>query len=283
MAALSLQTTKCLGREPRLRSMRCCQHGQTSNPALEKGYWTEAVLELAADSSTSIPSLCARRRSARARQVAGTIGVVKVLFREIRAGDAAAVTARLDANPILVGAIAKAPPAKDDGQSTLQVAIKTGRFEVAHLLLDRGADVHFMDQSPINAWNTPVLHDAIRAAVFSSRFGVNRALPGEPASVEVMNTREHSDRAYGVLERVIALGADPSVTDSCGNPALMRAVLDSRQVLYDLALPDRDADLRRVFSLLLGAGADPEWVDERRGARAADIFADEAVREFLPR
>jgi ankyrin repeat protein len=79
---------------------------------------------------------------------------MKVLFREIRAGDAAAVSARLDANPILVGAIAKAPPAKDDGQSTLQVAIKSGQFEVAHLLLDSGAYVHFMDQSATNAWNT---------------------------------------------------------------------------------------------------------------------------------
>jgi ankyrin repeat protein len=86
-----------------------------------------------------------------------------------------------------------------------------------------------------------------------------------------------------VLERVIALGADPSATDSYGNPALMRAVLDARQVLNDSPQPDRDADLRRVFSLLLEAGADLEWEDPRQGACAADIFGDEAVREFLPR
>ncbi len=205
-----------------------------------------------------------------------------VLFREIRNGDATAVAARLDANPALVDAIAKAPPAKDDGQSTLQVAIKAGRFEVAHVLLDRGADVDFIDQSPRNAWNAPVLHDAIRAAVFSSRYGVNRALPGEPARVEIVNTGEQFDEAFGVLERVLALVADPSATDSYGNPALMRAILDSRQVLHDLALPDRDADLRRVFALLLAAGADPEWIDSRRGLRLADLFADEAVSEFLP-
>lgn len=57
-----------------------------------------------------------------------TLGVMKVLFREIRHGDATAVAARLDANPALVDAIAKAPPAKDDGQSTLQVAIEAGRL-----------------------------------------------------------------------------------------------------------------------------------------------------------
>ena len=45
-----------------------------------------------------------------------------------------------------------------------------------------------MDQSEVNSW-TPVLHDAIRAAVFSSRFGRNRALPGSPR-IEVMNTAE---------------------------------------------------------------------------------------------
>ena len=211
-----------------------------------------------------------------------TLGVMKVLFREIRDGDATAVAARLDANPALVDAIAKAPPAKDDGQSTLQVAIKAGRFEVAHVLLDRGAAVDFMDRSPRSAWNAPVLHDSIRAAVFSSRYGVNRALPGTPARVEIVNTGEQFDEAFGVLERVLALGADPSATDSYGNPALMRAILDSRQVLHDLSLPDRDADLGRVFALLLAAGADPKWVDPRRDLRLADLFADEAVSKFLP-
>ena len=211
-----------------------------------------------------------------------TLGVMKVLFREIRDGDATAVAARLDANPALVGAIAKAPPAKDDGQSTLLVALKAGRFEVAHLRLDRGADVDFIDQSPRNAWNAPVLHDAIRAAVFSCRYGVNRALPGGAARVEIMSTGHQFAQAFGVLERVLALGADPSATDSYGNPALMRATLDSRQVLNDLALPDRDADLGRVFALLLAAGADPAWVDPRRHLRLADLFAEEAVSKFLP-
>ena len=211
-----------------------------------------------------------------------TLGVMKVLFREIRNGDVTAVAARLDASPALVDAIAKAPPAKDDGQSTLQVAIKAARFGVAYVLLDRGADANFMDQSPLNAWNAPVLHDAIRAAVFSSRYGVNRAMPGEPARVEIMSTSERFDEASGLLERVLDLGADPSATDSYGNPALMRAILDSRQVLHDLALPDLDADLRRVFALLLAAGADPGWVDPRRDLPLADLFADEAVRTFLP-
>jgi ankyrin repeat protein len=206
---------------------------------------------------------------------------VKALFREIRAGDVGAVAARLGANPDLVHAIAKAPPKKDDGQSTLQVAIKAGRFEVANLLLDAGADVNYRDVSELNRWNTPVLHDAVRAAVFSSRFGNNWALPGEPARIEVLNTGEQFDRAFSVLERMISLGADPLAHDSAGNPALWRAVLDARQVLRDFELPDLDEDLRRVFDLLLQAGADPDYVHPTLGKRAADGFADEPVRRFL--
>ncbi len=73
---------------------------------------------------------------------------MKALFRDIRAGDVSAVTVRLGDDPNLVHATAKAPPKKDDGQSTLQIAIKSGQFEVAHLLVTRGADVNFVETSP---------------------------------------------------------------------------------------------------------------------------------------
>ena len=205
---------------------------------------------------------------------------MKQLFREIRAGDVDAVSTRLRERPALVGAIASAPPRKDDGQSTLQVAVKSGQFAVAHLLLDRGADVNFVDASEVNRWHTPVLHDAIRAAVFSSRFG--RSSTFGPPRVEVHNTREDFDRAYAVLERMVALGADPLAVDSADNPALWRATIDADQVMEEgLELPDRDADLRRVFDLLLGAGADPDHVHARLGKTVREMFAGEPVLGFL--
>lgn len=208
---------------------------------------------------------------------------MKQLFREIRAGDVEAVSARLRERPALVGAIASAPPKKDDGQSTLQVAVKSGQFAVAHLLLDLGADVDFVDASGLNHWHTPVLHDAIRAAVFSSRFGRSSTF-GEPGTVEVYSTREQFDRAYGVLERMVALGADPLAVDSADNPALWRATIDADQVMEeDLELPDRDADLRRIFDLLLGAGADPDHVHARLGRTVREMFAGEPVLRFLDR
>lgn len=137
------------------------------------------------------------------------LATMRALFSEIRAGAHEAVARRLDREPSLVHAIAASPPKKDDGQSTLQVAIKAAQFEIADLLLDRGADATFIDASSLTTWHAPVLHDAIRATVFSSRFGRNRALPGHPPKVEIMNTLDNFDRAFAVLTRVIERGADP--------------------------------------------------------------------------
>lgn len=69
---------------------------------------------------------------------------MKAFFKEIRAGDLEAVRSRLEANSTLVDATATAPPRKDDGQSPLQVAIKSGQFDIAHVLIDRGANVNFI-------------------------------------------------------------------------------------------------------------------------------------------
>jgi ankyrin repeat protein len=207
---------------------------------------------------------------------------MRVLFKEIRAGDLVAVVARIDADPDLVRAVAKAPPKKDDGQSVLQVAIKSGNFEVANALIDKGADVNFIDSSALNRWNTPVLHDAIRAAIFSTRWGCNRALPGEPRAVEMMSTLEQFHRASGVLKRIIDNGADLNAKDSFGNPPLIRAVLDARQVLSEPDLIALQVDLHMIFDLLLSAGADALWVDPRTTHRMVDDLDGQPVRQFLP-
>ena len=206
---------------------------------------------------------------------------MKALFSEIRRGDVLAVSARLDGDPQLVHAVAKAPPKKDDGQSTLQVAIKSGRLDVAHLLLDRGADMNYMDKSAVNRWNMPVVHDAVMAAVMSARYGRNRALPSEAPQVEMMSTRERFEAAFGLLERMVRGGADLRAVDSFGNDALGRAVLDARQVIDEPLLPELDQDLGRVFALLISAGADLDRVDPKSGRTLAEQFAGEPVAQFL--
>jgi hypothetical protein len=216
------------------------------------------------------------------RTGAGRLGAVKALFAEIRQGDTAAVTSRLDRDPALVDAVASAPPKKDDGQSALQVALKSGQFAVADLLLDRGADVNHVDSSEINPWNVPIVHDAIRAAVMSARFGRNRALPGAPPRIEITNTSERFEEALGLLTRIIDAGADLNAIDSYGNPASHRAVLDARQIIDEPILPALTVDLDRVFALLLAAGADPDWIDPRAGQTIAQRYADDPVARFLP-
>ena len=139
----------------------------------------------------------------------------------------------------------------------------------------------FTDQSKLNTWNTPVLHDAIRATVFSTRWGRNRALPGAEPRIEMMSSQERFESALDVLERILAAGAETNAVDSYGNPALSRAVLDARQVLDEPVLSDLEADLRQVFGALFGAGAKMDWVDQRTGATLADSFAHEPVGRFL--
>src|SRR5262245_51587125 len=94
---------------------------------------------------------------------------VKALMDAIRKHDNGTARKLLAGNPELVNACASAPPKKDDGQSPLQIAFKCGNFEMAGLLMDQGANVNFMEESEINEWRTPVLHDALRAAAFTAR------------------------------------------------------------------------------------------------------------------
>ena len=197
---------------------------------------------------------------------------MKALFREIRAGDLNAVRRRLDKQPALVAVTAKAPPKKDDGQSPLQVAIKSGSknaFAVANALLDYGADVSFRETSEINEWTAPVLHDGVRAAVFSSR-GV------------ADNGAALSDAGFALLRRLLDMGAEVNGLDSYGNDAITRFALDARQVW----IPRNDQevlrpDLRRIADLLFEHDADPSRIHPRRQQSLLHLFAEDPVIEFL--
>jgi hypothetical protein len=190
---------------------------------------------------------------------------IKALFRAIRSHDNGTVRSLLADEPRLLSVCATAPPKKDDGQSPLQVAFKAGNFEAAGLLLDLGADVNFHETSTVNNWTAPVLHDAIRAAIFS----------------------DDADAGLALLERLFQLGADPNATDSFGNSTLHRALLDARirinhlpgfpQTIDD---PDLKHKLERVFAALLRAGAKPDFVTTQ-SAPPSQFFADEPVMTHL--
>ncbi|MEI7683680.1 MAG: ankyrin repeat domain-containing protein [Planctomycetota bacterium] len=66
---------------------------------------------------------------------------ITTLFRAIRDGDLGTVQEMVAANKELVNVCRSAPPKKDDGQSPLQVAFKTGQVAIAAYLIDQGANV----------------------------------------------------------------------------------------------------------------------------------------------
>ena len=74
---------------------------------------------------------------------------MKKLFNAIRSENLDEVKAIIDKKPDLENCTAKQPPKKDDGQSPLQVALKTGAFDICDYLIDNGADLNF--------WRTSLL------------------------------------------------------------------------------------------------------------------------------
>lgn len=121
---------------------------------------------------------------------------MKKLFKAIRSKDFEQVKEIIINKPDLVNCVAKQPPKKDDGQSPLQVALKTGAFDIADYLIDMGADLNFIeDTSCCNSWRIPVIQDAIIAAVMNCRWNTNNKYTG----FTVFSTKEDAERAFATL------------------------------------------------------------------------------------
>jgi hypothetical protein len=215
---------------------------------------------------------------------------MKKLFVAIRNGDLGTVMELVEKKPELISCTAKQPPKKDDGQSPLQVAIKSGNTDIAEYLLDLGADVNFMEQESCNEWKMPVVHDAIMAAVMCSRYIY---LPWGEKEWKLCKTKEQSDKAFHILERmVVEKQANINRHDSYGNSSLGRAILDARQILpryyyaeqklEDKPLNDElKEDLTRIFNLLLKHGANINEVDARLGKSFSEYYSKEPVAQFF--
>lgn len=193
---------------------------------------------------------------------------MKKLFKAIRNSDINEVKEIITKKPELVNCVAKQPPKKDDGQSPLQVAFKTGNTDIAEYLIDMGANVNFIeDESCCNSWRTPVLHDAINCAVMLSRWNTNDDLRG----FKVYSTKERADEGLRLLKKMIATGADVNAIDSHGNSGLNRFVLQANQILpsYNyvehkegkdrLFTDELHTDLRNILQELKNAGADVNY------------------------
>lgn len=211
---------------------------------------------------------------------------MKKLFVAIRQNDLQLVKELISNDPDLVRCTAKQPPKKDDGQSPLQVALKTGRFDMADYLLDMGADPNFMESEDcVNNWRTPALHDAVMAAVMESRWCNLHPFTHE---YEVMSKTEDTDRAYSVLERMIQLGGNVNLPDSIGNNAVWRFCLSADQILPKddndksyLFSDEVHYDLLRILSLLKSSGADFNYVRRDLNSSVMDFYTKGAVKSLL--
>ncbi|MBN2877901.1 MAG: ankyrin repeat domain-containing protein [Bacilli bacterium] len=175
---------------------------------------------------------------------------IKSIFKAIRNQDFNLVKKLIDEKPELINACNFSPPKKDDGQSPLQVAFKVGQFEIAELLISKGANVNFIEQSTVNEWTAPVIHDCIRAIIFSTLFEPN----------------ERFEYGLKILNQMILNGADVNAEDSYGNNCLHRAILDSRQVVThpDVNISLAPTQLKQVFDTLTQTGANPDQGTDNR-------------------
>ena len=198
---------------------------------------------------------------------------MKKLFTAIRNGEFDEVVEIINKKPELVNCTAKQPPKKDDGQSPLQVAFKVGGFEIAKFLIENGANINFIEQSEVNKWNTPVLHDCIRATIFQCR--------------TLKKDTKVFDFSFSLLNEMLKRGANPNSLDSYGNSCLGRTILDAKQMIDNPlfegktswageGLTDEERNIvlnqiRSVFKSLIDTGANPDFFDSRRKSAKDDI------------
>lgn len=208
---------------------------------------------------------------------------MKKLFTSIRNKDLTNVKSILEDKPSLITAVSTGAPKKDIGQSPLQIALKSSSTEIINYLLDKGADVNFIESEEIQTWRCPAIHDAINRAIMSSRWNVNHS-----DELEVFNTEKAANEAFDILKRIITLGADVNAKDSYGNSCLNRACLQAKQILPTKNSNDRvltkelKADISRIFKLLIKNGADKNYVSPNTsGKTCAEFYKDDTVGIFL--
>ena len=171
---------------------------------------------------------------------------MKKLFTVIRQGNLDEVKRIIEKKPELVHCVSGAVPKKDHGQSPLQVALKTGNYEVADYLISHGADVNFMeaeDDDP--GLRAPVLFDAINAAITSLCY----------------KRISESEIALGYVKLLIEKGADVNKPASNGYDAMNWAVskaelLFERANIYPGVQEEVRRQLTKILDLLIENGAD---------------------------
>ena len=204
---------------------------------------------------------------------------MKKLFTAIKKHDINLVKEILEDKPDLIDCVASQPPKSDDGKSLLQVAIKDGTIEIANYLLDKGADVNFIESdTSSNGWQMPVIQDAISLAIMKTRWCVVDTQGNEI----IQHTKEESDEAFLLLKRMIDLGADLNRVDSKGNTTLEKAAMQAQQITEKRKITnDLRSDLERIFSLLFEHGLTSNVKMRTSNMTVKEFYSKHPLNEFL--
>ena len=187
---------------------------------------------------------------------------MKKLFLAVRHNDFETVKQILNKKPEVVNCIATPPPKKDKGQSPLQVAIKVGNRELAHYLIDMGADVNHMEPDDGLSWKEcyrcPLLFDAIIGLFFR------------------MNRYTEAKAQLQLISRLLEAGADPNKEDNRGANAWDKAIKCYWDVTYKLTQNTNEYRenmdiLNRLLDLLYKHNADILNLD-RIATKTADYY-----------
>lgn len=171
---------------------------------------------------------------------------MKKLFTVIRQGKLEEVKTILEKKPELVNCVSGELPKKDHGQSPLQVALKTGKYEIADYLISHGADVNFMeaeDDDP--GLRAPVLFDAINATITSLCY----------------RRVDESDIAFDYVKLLIEKGADVNKLASNGFDSINWSIctaelLFERPTIYPNVQEKVRDQLTKILDILIENGAD---------------------------
>ena len=196
---------------------------------------------------------------------------MKKLFDNIKKSNIEKVSQIIEKNPELVNCVSENLTKRDEGQSPLQIAIKTENTAIANYLLDMGADVNFIanEETPKRE---PVIHDAIKYAVRSCRWNENDKYMG----FSERSTKEKAVEAFGILKKMLDMGADVKALDFFGYSGLGYFVQQAKKILptYNYAEEREEndrifttevhEDLKNVLKALKDAGADLSELDKFR-------------------
>ena len=213
-------------------------------------------------------------------------------FQLLRRGDIEGVRQILDKMPEEVNAVSGDKPKRDQGQSLLQVAIKSGHLDIADLLIDRGADLNFIEEpTELNPFCQPVIQTAGGRAVFDCR----RMIKRWNGQYEMYSSKEKADQSFKVFKKMLELGADISQKDSHGGTLLQTILNETKEVLPSYYWKTKETsdnvlitdelrhDLNRIYDLLIRYGVTADEIAVYQNIPLKELYQDSPTMEFLNR